>query len=237
MASGFTVGRSLAGIGFCLVGFASSCHRETAVGHVGSSAQIVPVAFLPEHETLLGFIEASREPLSVKFRLENRGDAPLQVYNLSKSCSCIDASIGFAAIQPGESTEITLVAARDEPGDHEAMVNVDTNDRNARGLSVILRWSVLAPFEYESGIIDFGSVCPGEQNQKEIALGQHCHTCSIDAIEATSESIKIVAWKSDLETATVSLSLTAGESRGRQHSHLEVKLRDAFPDSLKIPIT
>ncbi len=67
--------------------------------------------------------------------LTNRGRAPLKVWAIKKTCSCVNASLGSKIIQPGDVTELSI--SLDKFPVHSASLLLATNDPD---LSTVKIW-------------------------------------------------------------------------------------------------
>ena len=107
--------------------------RKPLLGIIGLFSQIVLLAKGPELQFLdkrvidYGNVTAG-DPLEIKIRFKNVGDAPLKILEAHKSCTCTEVVFPVEEILPGKESAIMLkVETKGKKGSQSLVVSLDMN--------------------------------------------------------------------------------------------------------------
>lgn len=105
--------------------FISACVRVSASNDGGSPEMVFERT---SHD--FGDVKRRGGDIIAMFRFENKGDAPLIIKKVHKSCSCMNADYSRKPILPGEGGEIKIKYElhKVEPGIFNKVIQIYTNE-------------------------------------------------------------------------------------------------------------
>ncbi len=105
--------------------FISACVRVSASNDGGSPKMVFERT---SHD--FGDVKRKGGDIIAMFRFENKGDAPLIIKKVHKSCSCMNADYSRKPILPGEGGEIKIKYElhKVEPGIFNKVIQIYTNE-------------------------------------------------------------------------------------------------------------
>ncbi|MBO5893829.1 MAG: DUF1573 domain-containing protein [Alistipes sp.] len=105
--------------------FISACVRVSASNEGGSPKMVFERT---SHD--FGDVKRKGGDIIAMFRFENKGDAPLIIKKVHKSCSCMNADYSRKPILPGEGGEIKIKYElhKVEPGIFNKVIQIYTNE-------------------------------------------------------------------------------------------------------------
>jgi len=111
------------------------------------------------------------DKLTHQFKIENRGDAPLEILKVTPSCGCTAAAVGSNVVAPGDSTFIkTIFDTEGFRGLKEKKISVYTNDSRNATLVFSVKAEILTEVWTEPSRLFFGSISREETRSKSLVV-------------------------------------------------------------------
>lgn len=210
-----TLSPLLAGLALLLPGLAS------AAADIAVTPARLQLGRLPQHQVV------ERE-----IRIENRGDAPLEISEVYTSCPCTEIALAASTVAPGGSTVLAVTFhSRDLSGENNKTIEISSNDPDASFLEVPLLAFVAAPILVTPSDrnLDFGKVERGETPRVEAALRAEdggALTLALGTVDATRFAAEILPG-AEPAAATLAVSLKPDAVAGPFREVLRVETGDA----------
>lgn len=98
-------------------------------------------------------------PLTVNFKVENKGTADLVIKQVSMSCSCTSTTHSRQTIKPGSNYVLTVqVATSGLSGKIHRTVRLFTNDQKNSEVLLSITGTIERPIDVDPSVVDFGTI-------------------------------------------------------------------------------
>lgn len=122
------------------------------------------------------------------FTFRNNGQAPLVLRGASPSCSCMEADLTAAVVEPGSSKDITVSWRTEKFGAFAQFVKVTTNSPKQREIDLWVRGNVATILSSSRLALGFGDLVPNESRTQDFFLfSETWKNIAVDRVETSSE--------------------------------------------------
>lgn len=120
-----------------------------------------PEIFVPEPEHDFGSVDLSEEAVH-RFKIENRGTAPLKLQLGESTCRCTTGDVPAEPIPPGGEAEVTVRFLEDRHfGPFRQHAEILTNDPDRRRVTLTISGIVKSRLAVDPKQLDFSGMTPG----------------------------------------------------------------------------
>lgn len=194
-----------------------------------SFAVATPVIAVNGNATVdFGSYPANERRVAV-FELINRGNAPLRIGNIRKTCGCAETRLEKSLLLPGTATLLeTEIKAASISGSYSKAIYVESNDPNQRFLRLTLAGNAVPLVKVmPRENLYFGSVAAGKASVYvfELATSRHGVIAAVDSVKADFPLQAVLRRKPDPETGyTLSVTVVPEVSACPQKTMLDAEI-------------
>ena len=191
-----------------------------------------------------GEVPVGAESRVVVFPFTNAGGSPLTVTGISTSCQCTDAIVTAMVLQPGGTAELRAAFTPDAPAKKHATVVLTTDDPDAPAVRAEVRWHAVAALTPDPPELNFGVLRPGAVVERTVRLVRRDLPgggATAGAVTASPDDRLTAVWEGPADAAadaprTARVRFVAPEEPGAGSGAVTVLLKDAWADSLRVPV-
>ena len=195
-----------------------------------------PKIVFKETEFNFGRVEKGKRIIH-EYVFWNKGDRPLEIKRVKKSCGCTSAKSTKRTIQPGDSAAIKVVFdTKGYAGKVTKFVTVDSNDpQNGRVKLIITGW-VEAMYRLNTGLISFGIIRPNDEPAETVMITFKKKNIRVKKVETNNENIKVIPLGQKDTTYTLVVKLKKNLPEGNLAGRIEVTMTNVLDPFISIPV-
>lgn len=175
------------------------------------------------------------------YRIQNIGDAPLNIEKVRSSCGCTAALLSAARLAPGEAGEVKVSFDSTRfKGEVTKAVYLYTDDPDHREVYLNLRGEVLARLVADPPQLVLVSLSPGvERTATVVIANQSQEPLELEAPTSTIADVKAILAKSSLapgETTQMTVTVLPKDGTTRFSGYVFVRGSGPQAPELRIPV-